>query len=335
MSESILPTDTTHGAVAGLPVGQLPLVVQTEELDEAAADFVRKHARLEVCHFSETERFEGLLAQAHGLVVRTYTRVNQAMLDKAPNLRVVGRAGVGLDRIDVEACRVRGVEVVHTPDANSQAVAEYVFAMLHDAMRPRLFLDKHVDEARWNQLRKELTAPRQLADLTFGVWGLGRIGSKVARIAHALGMDVVYNDLREIDDSLRCGAMPMPLHDMLKACDVLSIHIDPRPANHKILSTELLSYMKPTAIIINSARGVLVDAKALGAFLWANKRASALIDVHDPEPFGADYPLLGLTNAHLSPHIAAATAPAHANMSWVVRDVVAVLQGRKPEFAAP
>ena len=116
MSETTPPSDPFEPQAGSQP-GQLPLVIQTEELDDVAAEFMRKHAQLEVCHFSQVERFESLLAKAQGLVVRTYTRVNQALLDKAPNLRVVGRAGVGLDRIDVEACRKRGVEVVHTPDA--------------------------------------------------------------------------------------------------------------------------------------------------------------------------------------------------------------------------
>jgi phosphoglycerate dehydrogenase-like enzyme len=122
--------------------------------------------------------------------------------------------------------------------------------------------------------------------------------------------------------------------ELLAKADVLSIHVDPRPANRHIVSTDLVSQLKETVIIINTARGVLVDAKAVAAFLWANTKATALLDVHDPEPFGPDYPLLGLPNANLSPHLAAATATAHANMSWVVRDVVRVLRGEKPEFPA-
>jgi D-3-phosphoglycerate dehydrogenase len=312
-----------------------PLAVQAEELDDRAAAYLAEHCRFERCHFSEQPRFDSLLAEAHALVVRTYARVDDALLDKAPNLRVVARAGVGLDRIDVEACRRRGVEVVHTPDANSQAVAEYVFALLHDAVRPRLFLEQSISAEQWNRLRKECTAPRQLSEMTMGILGLGRIGSRVAAIAGALGMTVIYHDLLEIPEAKRHGATPVSRERLLAEADVLSIHVDPRPANHRIVSTDLVSQLKQTVIVINTARGVLVDAKALAAFLWANPRATALIDVHDPEPFGPDYPLLGLKNANISPHLAAATAAAHENMSWVVRDVVRVLRGEQPEFPAP
>jgi D-3-phosphoglycerate dehydrogenase len=313
----------------------LPLALQVEELDDKAAAYLRQHCQLEQCHFSEQPRFDSLLAKVQALVVRTYTRVDDALLAKAPMLRVVARAGVGLDRIDVAACRRRGVEVVHTPDANSQAVAEYVFALLHDAVRPRLFLESAIEPDHWNRLRKECTAPRQLSELTFGVFGCGRIGSRVARIAGAMGMDVIYHDLLEIPPTLRHGAKPVTREELLARSDVLSIHVDPRPSNHGIVSTEFVSQLKTNVILINSARGVLVDAKALAAFLWANPRATALIDVHEPEPFPSDYPLLGLKNANLSPHLAAATAAAHENMSWVVRDVVRVLRGETPEFPAP
>jgi phosphoglycerate dehydrogenase-like enzyme len=306
-----------------------PLVIQTEELSPRAAAYISRHARLEVAHFS-TPRFEELLPLADALVVRTYTRVDRAMLDRAPNLRVVGRAGVGLDRIDVEACAQRNITVVHTPDANSQAVAELVFALLHDAVRPRLVLDKSLGADEWNALRKELTAPRQINELTIGVLGLGRIGGRVAKIAGAYGAKVYYNDLLEIDNNLRYGAEPLPLAQLLAISDILTIHIDPRPANHKFVSTEFVSQLKSDVVLINTARGVLVDAPALAAFLWANPKATALLDVHDPEPFPPDYPLLGLPNAHLSPHIAAATAAAHENMSMVVVDVVRALFEQAP-----
>ena len=201
--------------------GEKPLVVQAEELDDAAASFLATHCRFEKCHFSETTRFDALLREANALVVRTYCRVDDALLDKAPNLKVVGRAGVGLDRIDVEACRRRGVEVVHTPDANSQAVAEYVFALLHDAVRPRLFLEAAIADEQWNRLRKECTAPRQFSEMTLGVLGLGRIGSRVARIGVAMGMDVIYHDLLDITADRRHGARCVRREELLAKADVV------------------------------------------------------------------------------------------------------------------
>jgi len=311
-----------------------PLVVQTEELDEPARNWLAERCDVVSCATREA-RFAELLSRATGLIVRTYTRVDQELLSHALNLRVVGRAGVGLDRIDVAACRQRGIEVVHTPDANSAAVAEYVFALLFDALRPRLFLDRALSEPEWKELRTDLLAKRQLAELTLGILGLGRIGRRVARIARAFGMRVLFHDLRVIPGTDREGAEEVPLDELFTQSDVLSIHIDPRPQNLRFVSAELLARLKPDAIVVNTSRGLMVDHPALAAFLRANPAAAALLDVHEPEPFTAESPLLGLANAHLSPHLAAATALAHGNMSWVVRDVWRVLSGAPPEFPAP
>ncbi len=306
-----------------------------EHLDAAAFACLGERCEVVACPGAEKERFAALLARASGLVVRTYTRVDASLLAGAPMLRVVGRAGVGLDNIDVGACRGRGVEVVHTPDANTQAVVEYVFAMLHDAVRPRVFLDRPLANAEWERVRRELIAPRQLSEMTMGVWGLGRIGKHVARAAAGLGMDVLYNDLLDIAPEERHGGTPVSREELLRTSDILTLHVDPRESNRGLLGADALAMCKPTVIIVNTSRGVVVDAGALGAFLSANAGATALIDVHEPEPIEAGYPLLGLANAHLSPHIAAATATAHANMSWVVRDVDRVLRGQPPAHAAP
>ncbi len=309
-------------------------VLQTEDLDPAAAAWLRESCDLTACHFTDPG-FDALLAKADAVVVRTYTRVDAAFLDKAPRLRVVGRAGVGLDRIDVAECRRRGVEVVHTPDANTQAVAEYVFAMLFDGLRPRCFLSHAIPQDQWNRTRRELEAVNQLSELTLGVLGMGRVGSRVARIAAGIGMEVLYNDLVEIPESRRWGARPVSLDELLYRADILSVHIDPRPSNRAFVNAEMLSRLRKTVIVVNTSRGFVVDAHALAEFLRATPTAKALIDVHDPEPFGNDYPLLNLPNAFLSPHLAASTATAHVNMSWVVKDVWRVLNGEPPVHPAP
>jgi len=312
-----------------------PLVVQTEELDDAAAAWLAEHCELVACPLADASRLDALLARADGVVVRTYTRVDAAFLDRAPRLRVVARAGVGLDRIDVAECRRRGAEVVHTPDANSSAVAEYVFAMLLDLLRPLHRLDAPLSAADWTALRRRLEAPRQLEDLTLGVWGLGRVGGRVARAGVGLGMRVVYHDLVEIPVDRRHGATPVDRDGLLATADVVTVHVDPRPANRRLVGAEAFARMRSDVVFVNTSRGVIVDAAALAAFCRAHPDARALVDVHDPEPIPADYPLLGLPTVRLSPHAAAATARAHANMSWVVRDVWRVLSGEPPAHPAP
>lgn len=311
-----------------------PLVLIAEELDAAARAWLEESCDVVACHFTQTEEFETLLVKADALIVRTYTRVNAELLEKAPRLRVVGRAGVGLDRIDLEECRRRGVAVVHTPDANSTAVAEYVFAMLMDAVRPRVFLDKSIPAAEWNALRKELEAPNQLCELRLGILGLGRIGSRVAKMARGFEMETAYYDVAEIAEEQRHGARPMPMTDLLHWADIVTVHVDTRASNHRLINAHVFRQMRPTVIFVNTSRGFIVDEFALAAFLRDNNKATALVDVHEPEPFGPTYPLLQLPNAHVSPHLAAATATAHANMSWVVKDVWAVLNGERPRHLA-
>ncbi|CAG0963356.1 D-3-phosphoglycerate dehydrogenase / 2-oxoglutarate reductase [Phycisphaerales bacterium] len=312
-----------------------PFVIQTEDLDPAAAAWLRESCDLVECPFSRQPEFDALLPKADGLVVRTYTRVDRALLDKAPRLKCVARAGVGLDRIDAPECRRRGVEVVHTPDANSVAVAEYVFALLHDALRPRAYLREAVSEDRWNVLRRENHAPAQFSELTLGILGLGRVGSRVSRIAQGFGMEVLYSDLVRIPATRRHGAIPVSVQELFRRSDILTIHIDSREGNFRFVGKALLGVLRSSAIVVNTSRGMVVDPVGLAEFLRANPHAKGLIDVHDPEPFGADYPLLGIPNAFLLPHLAAATTAAHVNMSWVVKDLWRVLQGERPEHPAP
>jgi phosphoglycerate dehydrogenase-like enzyme len=278
--------------------------------------------------------FEAVAGRLEGLVVRTLTQVDRALLDRLPNLRVVARAGVGLDNIDLPACRERGIQVVHTPDANTQAVVEYVLCLLCDALRPRLFLDKPVDTQAWERIRTEVCGERQMDELTLGILGFGRIGSRVAQVARAIGFRVVYNDLLTFAPPMRHGAEPVSADDLFARSDGITLHIDGRPGNRHFVNASLIKRMRPEALLLNTCRGFVLDHDALADFLRMNPGAQALLDVHAPEPFTADHPLLGMRNAHLAPHLASRTRSAMDRMSWVVRDAVAVLEGRTPEFAA-
>lgn len=310
-----------------------PLVIQTEHLDAAPAAWLAERCEL-VKKGAGEAGFGELLARADGLVIRTYTTVDAAMVAAGPRLKVVGRAGVGLDNVDLAACAARGVVVCNTPDANSTAVVEYVLALMLDATRPRVSLASPVSPAEWKRLRAEHQAARQLCEMTLGIWGMGRIGTRVARAAAGLGMKVVYNDLLEIPAERRSGAEPVSVAELCARADVLTVHVDGRRSNRGLVGAAAFAAMKKDVLLINAARGFIVDAAALAGFLRANAGAQAALDVHEPEPFGADYPLLGLPNARLLPHLASCTATAQANMSWVVRDVWRVLSGETPEFAA-
>jgi phosphoglycerate dehydrogenase-like enzyme len=315
-------------------VSDKPLIIQSEHLSEEAARWLAQRCRL-VAVASDAPQFTGCLAEADGLLVRTYTRVDEELLDHGRALRVVGRAGAGLDNIDIPACRARGIEVVYTPEANTQAVVEYILCLIADALRPRTAIDRAVDARRWEEIRAQNIGRRQMSECTLGILGLGRIGRRVAQVAGAIGGRVLYNDLLEIPPEARFGARPVAVETLFEEADILSIHIDGRAANRNFIAPRLIRRMKGDVLFLNTSRGFVVDNVALAEFLRDHPDAEAHLDVHEPEPFDESYPLLGLPNAKLYPHLAARTEAAMLNMSWVVKDVWAVLEGKEPQWPAP
>ncbi len=290
------------------------------------------------CSHENTAELPTHLARAQGLVIRTYTQVNDALLDNAPNLKVVGRAGVGLENIDLAACKRRGVRVVFTPDANTQAVGEYVLGLMLDALRPRYTMPDRIDEKTFHKLRKEQVG-LQLDELTLGILGFGRIGKRLGQVAHAIGMKVLVNDILPEADLRRAVNYPFEFvakPELFRGSDVLTIHTDGRRENRGLINAQALAALKPNCLLINAARGMLVDNAALAAWAGSVEKTGgrAALDVHEPEPPPKDYPLYGLPNVRLLPHLASRSQLAMENMSWVVRDVAAVLEGREPEYPA-
>ncbi len=281
-------------------------------------------------------RFAEHLARADGLIVRTYTQVNDALIDQAPKLRVVGRGGVGLENIDVAACRRRGIEVVYTPDANTLAVGDWVFGYMLQLLRPWApFRDKAYEPKEFKRIRGTVRG-RQLNELTLGILGMGRVGRRVGAIAaNGFGMRVIYNDVLDVSPHVTFPATSVDKETLYREADVLSIHVTMLPGNENLVGREQLALMKSDAVVINTSRGEALDAAALANALRAKKLSGAALDVFHPEPPGPDFPLLGFDNVILTPHLAARTYTALENMSWVTRDVVAVLDGCPPKGPAP
>ena len=305
------------------------LVFRTESLDECAQAWLQE--RCDVVHGAPGETlFEERAPDIEAIVVRTYTLVDDSLLARLPRLKVVARAGVGVDNIDLQACRARGVRVVYTPDANTQAVVEYVTSLLCDALRPRVEIDNVISKEEWSSLRSTVCASRQMNELTLGILGFGRIGSRVAEVARSIGFAVNFTDVREIPAADHAGATPLPLEDLLHTSDVLTIHIDGRTSNHGFLSDQRIQSLRENVVLINTSRGFVIDEAALAAWLRAHPLAMATLDVHQREPIERENPLLRIANARLLPHLASRTHTGLANMSWVVRDVWNVLEGREP-----
>ena len=313
-----------------------PRVLITERLDDDCAAWLAERADVVWVAHDDADAMARELPQAQGMVVRTYTQVDTTLLQQAPQLKVVGRAGVGLDNFDLPACAAAGVQVVFTPDANTQAVVEYVTGLMLDHVRPRTPLPAGADAATFHEMRKTEVG-RQLNEMTLGILGFGRIGKRLGAVAHALGMNLRVCDVLPEAELRKAVDYPFEFvsHAELYAhSDILTVHVDGRPDNRQIIDAQAFSQMRDPLLLINAARGMLIDHHALADWAAAHPASTAFLDVHNPEPPAPDSPLHRLANVRLMPHLASRTNTALKNMSWVVRDVAAVLDGQAPRFPA-
>lgn len=278
----------------------------------------------------DADRLRAAVGQAEALIVRNQTRVDADLLAAGPGLRVVGRLGVGLDNIDLAAAKARGIVVTAARNANATAVAEYVLAAMLGRARDLAGADASVRAGDWDRQRFTGT---ELFGKTLGLVGVGEIGRRVARRAAAFGMRLVGFDplLGPYDAALaEDGIALMPLDDLLAQAHFVSLHVPLIPATRNLLDARRLALMAPGAVLINSARGGIVDETALLAALEAGRPGHAILDVRPTEPPARDDPLLASPHVTLTPHIAGVTAEAQDRTSrLVVADVMRVLAGER------
>ncbi len=282
---------------------------------------------VELGHAWSPERFDAALETAHGIIVRSGTTVDRAFLEKAPNLRVVGRAGVGVDNIDLEAATERGIPVMNAPAGNTVSAAELAFALLLATARKVAAADRSVRAGEWDRKR---FAGTELRGKTLGLVGAGRIGGEVARRARAFGMTVVAHDpyLGE-DRAEELGIEPLELEEVLERADVVSLHVPLTDTTRGMIGEGELGAMKETAFLVNAARGGVVEEDALARALHSGEIAGAAVDVFENEPLEEDSPLRSAPNLVLTPHLGASTSEAQElvarEIAGAVRD--ALLEG--------
>ena len=271
------------------------------------------------------------LSEAEGLILRGLGQVTAAVLDAAPRLRIVARHGTGVDNVDLEAARQRGVVVTNTPDATTASVAEHALALLLAVARRVSLADRGLRAGDWAV--RERCWGMDLDGCPLGVIGFGRIGQRVARACHlGLGMNVVYYDPAP---ALAPGieAQALSFGEVLAAADVLTLHLPLTAATRGLIGRNELARMKDGAILINAARGPIVDEVALLEALQAGKLGGAGLDVFAQEPVRGTHPLAGLDNVVLTPHIASSTPGTMRRMALTaVEEVLAVLSGRQPRY---
>ncbi len=306
------------------------IVIQTESLPDKCSSWLETRCKLFVCG-PETQQFQDLLPLAHGIVIRTYTTITRSIIESAPSLKVIARAGVGVDNIDLEACEDHGITVVNTPQANQDSVAEFVISRLLSKLRRTTFVIDELSQEDWNHLRQRSITAREFSQIKLGIIGFGGVGQKLGNLAAHIGFNVSFHDIKRIPCSSRFSQCS--LEEILHDSNVISIHVDGRSSNKHFCNSSFFKKIKTDCLFVNTSRGFVVDAYALANYLDKNPLALALVDVHDPEPIVKDYPLLNMPNAELYPHIASKTENATMNMGWVVRDLVSVLNNETPKFS--
>lgn len=300
-------------------------IVISEFMDTAAVDALR--ARFDVIYdpqlVDQPAALEAALPDADAWIVRNRTQVNAKMLSMAPALKVVGRLGVGLDNIDVQTCKSRNIEVIPAVGANSLAVAEYVIATCMILLRRSYTFTSEVANGQWP--RAQLSTGRETAGKTLGLVGFGGIGQLVARLAQSLGMQVIAYDPALPDNAQiwqTSSVQARPLDELLGEADVVSLHVPLIDSTRKLFDGDRLGKMKPGAVLINTARGGIVDEAALGLALKSGHLGGAAMDVFDDEPLPAATALAGIPNLILTPHIAGVTAEANCRVSSLIADRV-------------
>jgi len=259
------------------------------------------------------------VAPAEGLLSLITDRVDTAVLDAAPRLRAIANMAVGTDNIDVEAAAARGIPVGNTPDVLTDATADIAFALLLALARRIVPGAAAVRAGEWKTWEPAGDLGADLADATLGIVGWGRIGQAVARRAEGFGMEIVHSS----------RSSGVPLDELLAAADFVSLHTPLTPETRGLIEAAALERMKPTALLINTARGGVVDQDALRTALLDGTIAGAALDVTEPEPLPPDHPLLDAPNLLVVPHVGSATVRTRAKMAaMAVDNLLAALEGR-------
>jgi D-3-phosphoglycerate dehydrogenase len=317
-------------------VPEKPLVLVTERIADAGLHLLEKSC--EVCAPWRQHRTytEGELGAADAVIVRL-GRITAGVLSVAAKLKVIGRHGAGLDNVDLKAATERGIPVVFTPSAQTMAnaVAEHTVQMMLALARHTVMADKVVREGGFE--RRSSLQGVELCQKTLGIIGLGAIGMRVAEICHkGLGMRVLaYDPYVEEQPPEAEITLVHSLPELLDQADVVTLHVPSTDETSHMIDAGTLRRMKPSALLINTARGAVVDTVALAEALRRGELLGAALDVFEKEPPPLDHPLLSAPRALFSPHIASSTGAAMEKMAELVaRQVVQVLRGERPQFVA-
>jgi len=305
-------------------------VLVADTIDESATKLLNQAGHDVTLEEVVPDKLLESIGNYHAIIVRSRTKVTSDVIAAGKSLKVIGRAGVGVDNIDVAVATEKRIPVVYAPTGSTQSVAEHTIGMIFAAARKIAFADRAMKEGRW---AKKQSKGSELFGKTLGFIGSGRIGSVVAKIAQAMEMKILsYDPYLPPETAKRVGIQLTDLETVLTTSDVISIHAVLTPETRGMIGKLQLSRMKPSAILVNCARGGIVDEKALYEALKNKTLAAAALDVYEKEPLEKN-PLVDLDNIVLTPHIAASTTEAQRKAGTItVEQVNLVLKDEVPEF---
>ena len=305
-------------------------VLLYEDMHEEGKAILREKAEIILAKQWDEGYLINKVSDMDGIIIRANGKVTRKIMESATKLKVIGRHGVGVENIDLEAATEKGIRVVYTPDANTISVAEHFFGFALMLSKMLMKGDIAIREGRW-EVRYEYIG-RELYGKILGILGLGRIGRAIGQIGHkGFNMKILYYDRVRYEEVEReIDAVKVTLEELLLQSDYVSVNLPMLPETKELLKEREFGLMKPSAFVINLARGPIWDENALYSILKEGKIAGAASDVYDVEPASKDHPLLQLNNFIGTPHMAAHTEEALKRMSQVANDVVRVLDGEEP-----
>lgn len=318
-----------------------PTVFVTRKIAAEALDRLTAHAQVETWEQEDPPPQDVLLekaARVEGLLTLLTDKIDAVLIDSAPNLKVISQMAVGFDNIDIAAATRKGIPVGNTPGVLTETTADFAWALMMAAARRVVEADKEVHEGIWRAWGPDVLTGYDVYGATLGIIGFGRIGQAMARRARGFNMRILYNDPHcGHEAGVETGAECVSLDELLAQSDFVTLHTYLSDETYHLIGREEFAKMKPTAVLVNTARGPVVDPDALNWALRSGKIAAAALDVTEPEPIPRDSPLLSLKNIVIAPHIASASKATRLRMAQMAVDnLLAGLQGeRLPNCANP
>ncbi len=301
-----------------------PKVYVTRYLPESARKEIDQVCEVEIWDHEFPPPYETILekvADKDGLLCLLTDKIDANLMDAAPNLKVISQCAVGFDNVDVAAATARGIGVGNTPGVLTDATADFSFTLLMAAARRVGEAVDYVRAGNWQTWGLTTLLGQEIYGATLGLIGFGRIGQAVAKRARGFDMRILYHDThRQIEAEKEFGAEYCELDTLLGESDFISLHVNLTPETHSMINQSAFEKMKSTAVLINTARGPVIDPDALYSALKTAQIAAAALDVSQPEPLPVDHKLLTLPNLIIAPHIASATVTSRSQMAMMAAE---------------